>query len=294
MPAASVKATEIVSGLASVADRYDTILCDVWGVLHNGISAFPEAGDALARFREAGGTVVLITNAPRPHGIVQAMLEGLNARTDAWDAIVTSGDVTRGEIADRTGRPAFHLGPERDLPVFSGLDVSLTTPEEADYVVCTGLFDDNTETPEDYASLLDKLRTRELTMICANPDLVVERGSELLYCAGALADAYERRGGEAIYAGKPHGPIYERAIATAAAIRSGQGTEPRKILAVGDAIRTDIAGGARAGLDTLFVARGIHAGETLDAAGRINRDHLPGWVKQQAYAPTMAIERLAW
>lgn len=297
MPAINATATEIVAGLEPIADRYDIILCDVWGVLHDGIAAFPEAGDALARFRAGGGTVVLITNAPRPHGIVQAMLDRLNARPDAFDAIVTSGDVTRGEIAARAGQPAYHLGPARDLPVFDGLDVSLAAPQEAAYVVCTGLFDDDNETPEDYAGLLQALHERQLTMVCANPDLVVERGEQLLYCAGALAEAYERLGGRAVYAGKPHRPIYERAIAEAAAIRGragGGATGADRILAIGDAVRTDIAGAARAGLDTLFVARGIHALDTLDAAGRLDRDRLPGWLAAQAHTPTMAIERLAW
>ncbi len=286
-------ATGIIDGLAPLAGSYDVILCDVWGVLHDGIKAFPEAGDALARFRQAGGTVVLITNAPRPHTIVRGMLERLNARPDAWDAIVTSGDVTRGEIAARAGERAFHLGPARDLPVFEGLDVTLTPEEDADYVVCTGLFDDDNDTPDDYAAMLRGFRTRELTMVCANPDLVVERGSDLLYCAGAVAQAYEQLGGATIYAGKPHAPIYDRAIASAEAIR-GEAAPRRRILAIGDAIRTDIAGAALAGLDTLFVARGIHAAETLDIEGRIDRDRLSGWLAEQAHAPTMAIGRLAW
>lgn len=293
MSTATATATGIIDGLAPLAGSYDVILCDVWGVLHDGIKAFPEAGDALARFRQAGGTVVLITNAPRPHTIVKGLLERLNARPDAWDAIVTSGDVTRGEIAARAGERAFHLGPARDLPVFEGLDVTLTPEEEADYVVCTGLFDDDNDTPDDYAAMLRGFRARELTMVCANPDLVVERGSDLLYCAGAVAQAYEQLGGATIYAGKPHAPIYERAIASAESIR-GEAAPRGRILAIGDAIRTDIAGAALAGLDTLFVARGIHAAETLDTEGRIDRDRLSGWLAEQAHAPTMAIGRLAW
>lgn len=293
MSASHASATGIINGLAPVADRYDVILCDVWGVLHDGIAAFPEAGDALARFRAAGGTVVLITNAPRPHAIVKAMLERLNARPDAWDAIVTSGDVTRGEIAARAGKPAYHLGPARDLPVFEGLDVRLTSAEEAAYVVCTGLFNDDDDTPDDYADALQAFHARRMTMVCANPDLVVERGSELIYCAGAIAQAYEQMGGEAVYAGKPHAPIYERAIAIAQTIRGGT-TPPARILAIGDAMRTDIAGAARAGLDTLFVARGIHAGDILDAGGRIDHDRLNGWLAGHSPTPTMAIERLAW
>ncbi|MFT0890788.1 TIGR01459 family HAD-type hydrolase [Pseudochelatococcus sp. G4_1912] len=285
------KATQTITGIAGIADRYDVLLCDVWGVLHDGIAAFPEAGDALARFRAQGGTVVLLTNAPRPHGVIRVLLERMNARRDAYDAIVTSGDVTRGEIAARAGQPVYHLGPERDLPVFEGLDAPLTTLEEAAYVVCTGLFDDDNETPADYAESLQAMAARQLPMVCANPDLVVERGDQLLYCAGAIADAYEKISGHAIYAGKPHAPIYKRAIDIAASLR---GSPPKRVLAIGDAMRTDIVGAADAGFDSLFVARGIHANEALDAQGNIDDGQLGDWLAAHPAAPTMAIERLVW
>ncbi|MFC0217849.1 HAD superfamily hydrolase (TIGR01459 family) [Pseudochelatococcus lubricantis] len=286
-------ATEVIAGLGTIADRYDVLLCDVWGVLHNGVAAFPEAGEALARFRARGGTVVLITNAPRPHGVVRVMLDGLNARSDAYDAIVTSGDVTRGEIAARHGLPVWHLGPARDLPVFEGLDVSLAALEDAAYVVCTGLFDDDTETPDDYADRLRAMAERRLTMVCANPDLVVERGHELIYCAGAIAAAYEAIGGRSIYAGKPHLPIYARAIERAVAVR-GAAPDARRVLAIGDALRTDIAGARAAGFDSLFVARGIHAAETLDDRGHIDETRLSSLIAGRQPSPTVAIERLVW
>ncbi|MGI6244458.1 MAG: TIGR01459 family HAD-type hydrolase [Pseudochelatococcus sp.] len=292
-PSAGDGAVAVISGLQAVTDRYDVLLCDVWGVLHDGLTAFPEAGDALARFRAQGGTVVLITNAPRPHGEVRVMLERLRARPDAFDAIVTSGDVTRGEIAARRGLPVWHLGPDRDLPVFDGLDVSLSTLDDAAYVVCTGLFDDDRETPADYAGRLDIMAERRMTMVCANPDLVVERGSDLIYCAGSLAAAYEAAGGRTIYAGKPYGPIYTRAVESAAAVR-GAAPDTRRVLAIGDALRTDIAGARQAGFDSLFVARGIHAAEALDGEGRLEERRLSAWLADQPLTPTVAIERLVW
>ena len=174
---------------------YDVLLCDVWGVVHNGIVAFTEACDALARFRGAGGTVILITNAPRASAAVQPILDRLAVPHEAYDAIVSSGDVTRGIVASRLHERVFHLGPERDLSIFAGLDVTFAPAETADYVVCSGLFDDTRETPEDYRELLTAMRARSLFMVCANPDIVVERGDELVYCAGAIADAYAEIGG---------------------------------------------------------------------------------------------------
>lgn len=293
MTSLTENSTRIISGLAGAADRYDVLLCDVWGVLHNGITAFPEAGDALARYRAQGGTVILLTNAPRPHSVVRVLLERLNARRDAYDAIISSGDVTRGEIAARSGQAVYHLGPERDLPVFEGLDAPLTSLKDADYVVCTGLFDDDNDTPSDYAQSLQLMAERKLTMVCANPDLVVERGDQLLYCAGAIAEAYEKTGGEAVYAGKPHAPIYKRAIELAAGLR-GSAPAPQRILAIGDAMRTDILGANQAGIDSLFVARGIHADETLDETGRIDGNRFADWLSGHSSTPTLAIERLVW
>jgi ribonucleotide monophosphatase NagD (HAD superfamily) len=164
--------------------------------VHNGIAAFTEAADALARFRARGGTVIFITNAPYPADAVQRFLDRLGVRRDAYDAIISSGDVTRGVVEKRLAQRVFHLGPPRDLPIFAGLKVAFAPVESADYVVCSGLFDDRTETPENYRDMLAFMRGRSLFMVCANPDAVVERGDTLVYCAGALADAYVALGGE--------------------------------------------------------------------------------------------------
>jgi HAD superfamily hydrolase (TIGR01459 family) len=251
----------LIERFEPLARAYDVLLCDVWGVVHNGVAAFAEAGDALTRFRAAGGTVILITNAPRPGAAVQKILDGLGVPRNAYDAITSSGDVTRGIIEARPAQSVFHIGPPRDRPIFAGLDVTFAPVETADYAVCSGLFDDTIETPEDYREMLAVMRQRSLFMVCANPDIFVERGDTLVYCAGALADAYVALGGEALYCGKPHAPIYQTALGQAAALRGG-GVPPRaRVLAIGDSVRTDLAGAAAFGVDCLFVISGLHAGE---------------------------------
>jgi HAD superfamily hydrolase (TIGR01459 family) len=249
-----------IEHFAPLAGGYDVVLSDVWGVVHNGVAAFPDACDALARFRSAGGTVLLITNAPRPAGVVVRLLDKLAVPHAAYDGIVSSGDVTQDVMLERRDQRVFTIGPQRDLPTFTELGITFAPAESADYVVCTGLFDDDREEPEHYRPLLTRLRERNLFMVCANPDLVVERGERLVYCAGAIADLYAALGGEVLYAGKPYRPIYETALAKAAAAR---GEKPRldRVLAIGDSVRTDLAGATAFGIDCLFVTAGIHAEE---------------------------------
>ena len=274
-----------------LADRYDVLLCDVWGVVHNSIVAFPQAADALARFRQRGGTVVLITNAPRPGTIVGHYLDELGLPHTSYDAIMASGDVTRGVIAKRRGM-VYHLGPERDLPIFQGLDLQFAPPDRADFAVCTGLFNDDTETPDDYREQLVAMRARNMFMLCANPDLVVERGEKLIYCAGALADVYAALGGEVFYAGKPYAPIYKEALAMAQAAR-GTDVSSDRVLAIGDSIRTDLKGARDFGLDCLFVTAGIHSEEF---GGRDSPDlaALTEAFGTAGTMPTAITRRLAW
>ena len=278
--------------LRTLAPAYEAVLSDVWGVVHNGVAAFPEACDALVRFRAGGGAVVLITNAPRTSEVVARQLDQLQVPREAYDGIVTSGDVTRSVVVARRAEVVFHLGPERDRSLFLEENVRVGSAEEADYVVCSGLFDDTTETPDDYRALLERLRERSLVMVCANPDLVVDRGGTLVHCAGAIADLYASLGGEVFYAGKPHRPIYDQALARAAAPRAGA-VAPGRVLAIGDSVRTDLTGAVRAGLDCLFVTAGIHA-EELGARDDPDKAVLAELFAAAGVMPQAVTCRLAW
>jgi HAD superfamily hydrolase (TIGR01459 family) len=246
--------------LRELVGGVDVVLSDIWGVVHNGLESFPEACEALHTYRSHGGTVILITNAPRPADSVQRQLRKLGVADETYDAIVSSGDLTRLYVAAHPGRKMFWLGPERDNSIYRGLDATTAPLEQADYIVCTGLYDDETETAEDYRGMMLQARERKLTLICANPDIVVERGDRLIYCAGAIAELYRELGGEVIFYGKPHRPIYERAMALAGE-RQGQQIDRKKVLAIGDSVRTDLTGAREFGIDCLFVTRGIHAEE---------------------------------
>jgi HAD superfamily hydrolase (TIGR01459 family) len=262
-----------IAGLSEISDHYDAILCDIWGVLHNGVASFTQASDALMSFRRRGGAVILISNAPRPSPPIARQLLKLGVSPDAFDAVVTSGDVTIGLMEQQAGDRVLHIGPERDLGLFeaaaetTGFRAGLVSLEHAQYVLCTGLRNDETETLEDYEPELRAMAVRELAMICANPDIVIHRGDTLIYCAGALARRYEELGGSVVYAGKPYAPIYDRALALAEHIQ-GAPIERPQVLAIGDGMRTDVIGAANAGLDVLFVTGGIHRSlhkETLES-----------------------------
>ena len=248
-------------GLKDIADHYSVVLCDVWGVVHNGVSVFSEAADALHAYRADGKRkVVLLTNAPRPDWWIKDQLDGLGVREDAYDAIVTSGDVTRHDLVARKVTKVFALGPDKDLNFYDGLPIELVAPEEAEIISITGLYDDETETPDDYTSMLQGFVERDLEVICANPDIVAERGGKLVYCGGALAQKYKEMGGKTHYCGKPHAPVYARALATCNALMN-KNIDKKQVLAIGDGIATDIKGANDAGLDCLFVTGGIHSAE---------------------------------
>lgn len=275
--------------LGEITAGFDVILSDVWGVLHNGVSAFPDAAVALREARKAGKTVVLITNSPRPAPGVIAQLRVLGVPDEAYDRIITSGDVTRGLIAEGP-KKVFLLGPERDLPLLDGLDVERVGEEEAQSVVCTGFFDDETETPEDYTEMLKGFIARNVPMICANPDLVVERGERIIPCAGAMAAYYEQLGGEVRIAGKPHAPIYEACLAAAKEVRGAFAKD--RVLAIGDGMPTDVKGAIASGLNLLYISGGIHAAEyTLN--GQTDEALLNAYLKGQGAAPGWWMPRLA-
>jgi HAD superfamily hydrolase (TIGR01459 family) len=278
-----------VERLRDLVGGTEVVLSDIWGVVHNGLAAFPEACAALNTYRQKGGTVILITNAPRPADSVQRQLRKIGVADDVYDAIVSSGDLTRHFVADHPGKKMFWLGPERDSSIHRGLDAVLAPLEQADYIVCTGLFDDETESAEDYRGMMLQARERKLTLVCANPDIVVERGDRLIYCAGAIAELYRELGGEVIFYGKPHRPIYERAMALAAEQR-GHPAELRHVLAIGDSVRTDLAGAHGFGIDCLFVTRGIHS-EEFEGIDQLD----PASVKELFGHPPRALMReLRW
>jgi HAD superfamily hydrolase (TIGR01459 family) len=267
----------------------DVVLSDIWGVVHNGLESFPEACEALHRYRSGGGTVILITNAPRPADSVQRQLRKLGVADDVYNAIVSSGDLTRHYVAGHPGGKVFWLGPERDNSIYRGLELTLSPLEQADYIICTGLFDDETETPEDYRPMMLQARGRNLPLICANPDIVVERGDRLIYCAGAIAELYRELGGEVIFYGKPHRPIYERAMQLASEHVSHT-IAPQRVLAIGDSVRTDLAGAHGFGIDCLFVTRGIHS-EEFEGIDQLD----PASVKELfGHPPRALIRELKW
>jgi hypothetical protein len=246
----------LISGLSQIAPDHDALICDVWGVVHDGSRHHPAAADALYRFKEEHGPVVLLTNAPRVPAEVAAQCASYGLPPDCYDAIVSSGGAAREELARRSAARTLalhYIGPDRDLPMIEGLDIRRTDIDEADVSLAIGLRDDMTETPADYANELAAMKVRGLTMLCANPDLLVHRGTRLVYCAGALAKDYEALGGQVIYYGKPHLPVYQAALAAAG--------NPKRPLAVGDGLLTDIKGANAAGLEVLFIADGVHGEE---------------------------------
>ena len=255
----------IISALADISDHYDAVLCDVWGVIHNGRTAYQAACDALAGFRALGKPVILISNAPRPNSVIPGQLQALHVRRDAWDAIVTSGDATRAEIEKR-GPRGYKIGPSKDEGLYESLPVDFQPAKTADYVICTGLRDDLSEPPESYRDELAALAARNLPFICANPDRVVQFGGHLIPCAGALADIYEEIGGPVIMAGKPYPPIYELTVAKAEEV-AGKTLARNRLLCIGDGVQTDVAGAHAQKLDCLFVAGGIHAAELSNEDG---------------------------
>ena len=281
-----------VDGLAQVEGK-DVLFCDVWGVVHNGVAHNPAACAALTRFRQGGGTVVLVSNAPRPFTDIVPQLQRLGVPDSAFDRIVTSGDVTRTLIGARAGQPMHFIGPERDLSLFAGLDAPFTGIAEAAYCVCTGLEDDESETVADYAGRLRAMADRGLEIICANPDLVVERGQRLVPCGGALGVAYEEIGARVTYPGKPWRPIYEMALAIAESERKAPVALSR-CLAIGDAIRTDVAGAVGYGIDVLMVLSGIHGHELLEQDQPLDQVRIRTWLKSQDFHPGFVIRSLSW
>ena len=281
-----------ISGLADLAGHYDAVLSDVWGVVHNGVAAFPSAVQALVEYRKAGGKVVFITNAPRPSGPLIDMLDRLGVTRDAYDAIVSSGDATRSMIAKYSGKAIHHVGPPtEDDALYEGLNVRRAGAEEAEAVVVTDL-DTDDDTPEMYRQRAKVWLERKLPMICANPDRVVEHGDKIIYCGGALGDLYAAMGGMVLMAGKPYRPIYQEAFRLAEAA-AGRPLDKARVLAIGDSVRTDATGAAQFGLDLLFVTGSIHAAE-LDAFGKPDPQAIIDLVAPSGARMAGFLPRLSW
>ncbi len=279
--------------LRDIVSRYDAIISDVWGVVHNGLTATKGAPEALAEARRSGLAVVLLTNAPRPPDSNREQLRGLGVPDAAYDAIVSSGGVTRALIEGEGDAPFFHLGPARDVPIFEGLAARPAAFEAAHYILCTGLFDDETETAEAYRPLLEQALARDLKLYCANPDLIVERGAELIPCAGTIADLYEQMGGRTIWVGKPHPLVYVRARALIDA-QLGRSVDPARILCIGDALRTDIAGAVAAGHACIMTLAGIHAHQIGLSGTSFDAQALEALAAHSKTRPTMSMVSLVW
>ncbi|MBV9992333.1 MAG: TIGR01459 family HAD-type hydrolase [Alphaproteobacteria bacterium] len=270
---------QILSGLREIAPNYDSLVCDVWGVLHNGHVANRAAVEALRAFRERG-KVVLLSNAPRPKHDLLVQFERYGIPEDAYDEIVTSGIATRLDLERRKPLTMYHLGPERDRGIFEGLGIRETEIADAEVVLNSGLFNDDVETPDDYKAALAEMKSRGLLMLCANPDWVVQRGGKLIWCAGALADAYEKTGGEVVYYGKPKPEIYDLVRRTATG----------RLLAIGDGMHTDIKGANAAGIDALFIADGIHGEDVRE----MTAEHLAELFAKAGVAARAAMQTLSW
>lgn len=279
------------TSLGELASYYDGVLCDIWGVLHNGAAAFPDAVDALCKYRARGGFVVLITNAPRSCREIYPQLERFGVPRDAFDAIVTSGDVTSSLIAKHPKSPLFHFGPARDRSILDGVTNPIVAPTDAKLCLLTGPLDDTLEAVDTYQNLLTEMRDRSVRMICANPDLVVRSGDRLVICAGSIAQRYVQLGGSVIYAGKPEAAIYTAALNLIAGL-AGRDIPKNRLLVIGDGLPTDIRGAAENGFDALFVIGGIHAHEfgVLDATELVE--------KIESEYPTLSLagicDRLRW
>lgn len=290
--------TRIISAFGEISGRYDLALVDLWGCVHNGHDIYPAAEAALVQFRRAGGQVVLVTNAPRPAAAVAARLDQMGLSRDAYDVIATSGDAAQDAmLRGAVGTRVWHLGPDKDdgfftdLPDWDGqVRIERVSFEQAQGIVCTGPFDEDTETPEEYRGRFLAAKARGMKLLCANPDLVVDYGDRRIYCAGALAQLYDQMGGESLYFGKPHPPIYD--LARQRAVAAGLRFEEDRVIAIGDGIHTDIQGGAAEGIDTLFITGGLAAELFGPDVENPQAAPLADWLHQMGQMPSYTIGRL--
>jgi HAD superfamily hydrolase (TIGR01459 family) len=286
-------AIPLLPNIRVLKERYPIWLCDVWGVVHNGVHAFNEPIDALIQFRHSGGRVALITNAPRPAAPVQQQLKQLGVSDEAYDVVVTSGDATRSLLKQYEGQLICHIGPDRDRSLFADLKFDEVEPARAKIALCTGLENDVCESVADYEEMFQDLAARQVVLICANPDLVVDRGGILVPCAGALAEAYAKMGGNVFYAGKPHRPIYELAL-NRLALGMPKLPSRGQVLAIGDGLKTDIEGAAKFGVDSMFIASGIHWSDVSTRGQNIDFERILSLVAASSRPPIGVQKSLCW
>ncbi len=262
---------EFLSGLSAVADQYDAVFCDIWGVIHNGRQHFSPAYEALRRFKAERGPVILISNSPRPKDSLVSQLASLGIMEDGFSDVVSSGDATREYLRKfAPSGPAWRIGDPREQSLYDGIDIDLSgTPETAAFISCTSPFDDENDTLDQYQHAFTIAAQRKIVMICANPDKVVQRGDKIIMCAGSLADLYASLGGPVVMAGKPYAPIYDMCYAALDTL-TGTPHDKRRILAIGDGLPTDVLGANGQGLDLVFIAAGIHAADATGPDGKLD------------------------
>ena len=282
-----------LKGISEISDKFDVYFIDLWGVIHNGVQCYPEALKVLEKLKEQNKKIVLISNAPRPAAVVKVFLETIGLKSSCYDFLVTSGDITREYISLNSSKKNFyHLGPTRDIDLFKDLNVSLTSKEECEEIICTGLVSDEEEKLQDYKTLLDFFLNKKIPLICANPDEVVARGEKIVFCAGALANQYKQEGGVVRYFGKPYSEIYSFALKKIRAHKDFKDKKEINTLVIGDNIKTDIKGANLSNLDSVLILNGIYKDFFRD--GIVNFDQLKDSVNLKDVKINYFQEELAW
>jgi HAD superfamily hydrolase (TIGR01459 family) len=282
-----------LKGISEISDKFDVYFIDLWGVIHNGVQCYPEALKVLEKLKEQNKKIVLISNAPRPAAVVKVFLETIGLKSSCYDFLVTSGDITREYISLNSSKKNFyHLGPTRDIDLFKDLNVTLTSKEECEEIICTGLVSDEEEKLQDYKTLLDFFLNKKIPLICANPDEVVARGEKIVFCAGALANQYKQEGGVVRYFGKPYSEIYSFALKKIRAHKDFKDKKEINTLVIGDNIKTDIKGANLSNLDSVLILNGIYKDFFRD--GTVNFDQLKDSVNLKDVKINYFQEELAW
>ncbi len=282
-----------LKGISEISDKFDVYFIDLWGVIHNGVQCYPEALKVLEKLKEQNKKIVLISNAPRPAAVVKVFLETIGLKSSCYDFLVTSGDITREYISLNSSKKNFyHLGPTRDIDLFKDLNVTLTSKEECEEIICTGLVSDEEEKLQDYKILLDFFLNKKIPLICANPDEVVARGEKIVFCAGALANQYKQEGGVVRYFGKPYSEIYSFALKKIRAHKDYKDKKEINTLVIGDNIKTDIKGANLSNLDSVLILNGIYKDFFRD--GTVNFDQLKDSVNLKDVKINYFQEELAW